>query len=325
MEYLRDLPDKQRMRLALQWLRDNPSESPTIAARIHFHEDVPKHETSVRVAWHREKKKVAKANTTNRRVVVQHGGHNRVLSDAQSQAVVQYARDQAEHGLGATKRMMFAAIGHLKAQEVPPKPAPSWRWFQKWLRANEDLHTIKTKPISKQRVDIHTEADIKAWFEDKLRPVIKQRGISHAKDIFNMDETGARVGCPKGQEVVVPKHLKELYTSSPENRISVTIIETICADGSEPIPPVVICPGVRIMESWFGDGETFEGGELIMTSPTGYTNEALAMIWLNHFIQHTKAGPDKPWKLLLLDGQSSHETPEFVLTSLAHNIQLLQV
>ena len=52
----------------------------------------------------------------------------------------------------------------------------------------------------------------------------------------------------------------------------------------EPIPPVVICPGVRIMESCFGDGETFEGGELIMTSPTGYTNGALAMICLNHFI-----------------------------------------
>ena len=77
-----------------------------------------------------------------------------------------------------------------------------------------------------------------------------------------MDETGARVGCPKGEEVVVPTELKELYTSSPENRLSVTIIEAICADGSKPIPPVIICPCVRIMESWFRDGETFEGGEL---------------------------------------------------------------
>jgi hypothetical protein len=220
--------------------------------------------------------------------------------------------------------MIFAAIAHLKGQETPAKPAPSWSWFQKWLKANKALHTIKTKPINRQRIDVHTEADIKVWFEEKLRPIIKQRGISHAKDIFNMDETGARVGCPKGEEVVVPVELKELYTASPENRLSVTIIETICADGSKPIPPVIICPGVRIMESWFGDGETFEGGELIMTSPTGYTNDLLAMTWLAHFIQHTKAGPDKPWKLLLLDSQTSHNTPEFVLTSLAHNIQLIQ-
>jgi DDE superfamily endonuclease len=319
MQYLRDLPDKQRMRLALQWLRDNPSETPTTAARIHFHEDLPKHEASVRVAWAREKKKKEKANKW---VVVR--GRTRILSDAQSQAVAQYAREQAEHGLGATKKMIFAAIAHLKGQETPAKPAPSWSWFQKWLKANKALHTIKTKPINRQRIDVHTEADIKVWFEEKLRPIIKQRGISHAKDIFNMDETGARVGCPKGEEVVVPVELKELYTASPENRLSVTIIETICADGSKPIPPVIICPGVRIMESWFGDGETFEGGELIMTSPTGYTNDLLAMTWLAHFIQHTKAGPDKPWKLHLLDSQTSHNTPEFVLTSLAHNIQLIQ-
>jgi hypothetical protein len=49
------------------------------------------------------------------------------------------------------------------------------------------------------------------------------------------------------------------------------------------------------MESWFGDGEIFEGGELVMTSPTGYTNESLAMTWLAHFIKHTDVGPDKPW------------------------------
>ena len=47
--------------------------------------------------------------------------------------------------------------------------------------------------------------------------MLKHRNITHAKDIFNMDETGARVGCPKGEEVVVPTELNELYTSSPEN------------------------------------------------------------------------------------------------------------
>src|ERR1700755_3192191 len=149
MQYLRDLPDKQRMQLALQWLRDNPSETPTVAARIHFHEDLPKHEASVRVAWAREKKKKEKAN---KGVVVQHGGHNRVLSDAQKEALILYVREQAEHGLGATKKMVFAAIAHLKDQETPSKPPPSWRWFQKWLKASQALHAIKTKPINKHRI-----------------------------------------------------------------------------------------------------------------------------------------------------------------------------
>ena len=149
MQYLRDLPTKQRMQLALQWLRNNPSETPTISARIHFHEDLPKHEASVRVAWAREKKKKEKEKEkANKGVVVQHGAHNGVLSDAQEEALLLYAKEQVEHGLGATKRMVFAAVAHLKGQEPPAKPPQSCRWFQKWLRASMALYTIKTKPIS---------------------------------------------------------------------------------------------------------------------------------------------------------------------------------
>ena len=76
-----------------------------------------------------------------------------------------------------------------------------------------------------------------------------------------MDKSGARVGYPKGEEVIVPIEVKEIYTSSPENRKSVTIIEAVSADGREPPPPVVICPGKRIIESWIHDN--LKGSELI--------------------------------------------------------------
>jgi hypothetical protein len=64
-----------------------------------------------------------------------------------------------------------------------------------------------------------------------------------------MDESGARVGCLKGEEVVVPIHIKELYTLSPKNRKSVTIIKTIYVDGRKPIPPFVIALGKQIMDN----------------------------------------------------------------------------
>ena len=48
------------------------------------------------------------------------------------------------------------------------------------------------------------------------------------------------------------------------------------------------------------------------------------MGWLTHYIKHTNAGPSKPWKLLLLAGQESHKTPEFVLTSLTNHMDLIQ-
>ena len=68
-----------------------------------------------------------------------------------------------------------------------------------------------------------------------------------------MDESGVRAGCPGGEHVIVPSDVKEHYTSSPENRKSLSIIETINADGREPLPPFIITPGKKIMENWLAD------------------------------------------------------------------------
>jgi len=90
-----------------------------------------------------------------------------------------------------------------------------------------------------------------------------------------MDEKGAQVYMPAREEVVVPIRIKEIYTGIPENRISLTIIESISADGKA-IPPVVIVPGVMIMVSWFHENMT--GHEVITVSPTEYTNEGICMV-----------------------------------------------
>ena len=114
--------------------------------------------------------------------------------------------------------------------------------------------------------------------------------------------------------------MKEAYTRSPENRKSVTIIETVYADGREPPPPFIIAPGSKIMENWIAD--EFRGKEAIVSTPTGYTNNEIALQYLDHLILHTKAGPTKAWKILLLDGHESHCIDEFKLKAMENHILL---
>jgi hypothetical protein len=63
-----------------------------------------------------------------------------------------------------------------------------------------------------------------------------------------MDEMGARIACPSGEEIIVPVECKEQYTSSPENRQSLTVIETIRADGLKTLLPFFICPGKSVIK-----------------------------------------------------------------------------
>jgi hypothetical protein len=106
-----------------------------------------------------------------------------------------------------------------------------------------------------------------------------------------MDEKGARICVPIGEEVVVLIGIKEIYIGIPKNRMSLTIIKCISVD-SKAIPPVVIVPRVMIIVSWFHENMTRH--EVITVSPSRYTNEGICIVWLDHFIKHNDCGPNKP-------------------------------
>jgi len=97
-----------------------------------------------------------------------------------------------------------------------------------------------------------------------------------------MDEKGTRLACPIGQEVVVLVGITEIYVGISENRISLIVIECICANGTA-IPPVIIVLGTMIIGGWFYEKMT--GHEVITVSLTGYTNKGICMAWLDYFIK----------------------------------------
>ncbi|RPA95749.1 hypothetical protein L873DRAFT_1929979 [Choiromyces venosus 120613-1] len=238
----------------------------------------------------------------------EHGGNNIILTTAQEKALHLYCYEQWEMGIGATPSIIYAAICHLKQQEKCSQPSISW--FHKWLKKNSAFHTIKTKPIMRARITNHTEEDLKTFFTN-YQETLDRYDIHCARYIYTMDESAVRIGCPTGEIIVVPTEVKELYTTSPENQKSLTIIEVICADRTPPPPPVIICPGEKIMESWIHENLT--GAEVITVSPTGYTNENIALAWLDYFIKHIEAGPDKQWHMLLVDEHITYRQDDFII------------
>ena len=139
--------------------------------------------------------------------------------------------------------MVIAAVSQLRS----PLPSPSQSWVTKYIRNElQDFHFITTKPIALQRTRAQDESKVTEWFEKYFR-FIWDRNIQ-PESIWNMDETGFRIGIPGGERVIVPRAVKELYTPSPENCTSITVIETVSA-GGKVIPPVLIIPGKVHMDS----------------------------------------------------------------------------
>jgi hypothetical protein len=180
----------------------------------------------------------------------------------------------------------------------------------------KDFHTIKTKPISRQRTTAQDHEVVTKWFQEYSK-FLHEKSIQQ-EDLWNMDETGFRIGIPGGEQVIVPTTVHELYTPSPENRTSITVVEAVSASGKV-IPPVLIIQGKRHMESWY-TAKTLSGDEKVLLSESGYTNDELAIQWLQHFIQHTSSSATTKSKVLLLDSHASHCTPEFTILAQENNI-----
>ena len=285
---------------ACEWLAANPSESVAVASRIF---KIPR--STIR-------SKISRTRTTRTTRTTQNGGQNRVLSTAQTEALKAWILEQYHLGLGANRHMVYGAVCHLRS----PLPPPSQSWLTKYIR-NEliEFHFVTTKPIAQQRTKAQQEPTVIKWFQEYTALVL-QRGIK-PESIWNMDETGFRIGIPGGERVMVPRAVKQLYTPSPENRISITIIEAVSAVGQK-IAPVLVVPGKIHMEAWYP--QNLDGNELILLSETGYSNSQLAIRWLQHFVELTAPhDPGNP-KVLLLDSHVSHTSPDFIIMATKYHI-----
>jgi hypothetical protein len=303
------LAPEERLPEALIWARQHPNDKLAVTARL-FKVNYK--------TLHRH----MQAGTDGR---TPHGGLNRILSTAQENAILRWIQDQSSSRQYATKRQVYAAIARLKAEQNPHADPPSWRWFQHWFKSTTSLHTVRTKPISYKRVGAHDLKEMEQWFFDYKAGLAKYKITT--ENLYNMDETNVRLACLVGQEVVVPIEITEVYEETPENRRSLTCMETLCADGST-IHPMVIISGKQHMESWWGLRQPDEGAETYALSETGFTNDQLTMKWFKHFLQQIgreiqlEDTTNLPWKMVLLDNHGSYLQEELILLASRHKIIL---
>ena len=289
----------ERLEKAKEFLTNHPKESKTTAARI-YNINVKTLTSSIRRPEGRK-----------------NGGQNQILREHEARSITGFIKSLLMHGILPTHQMVFKAIVSLKKAHNPLEVGPSRRWFRSWWKCNK-LHKIKTKPLAMIRYEAAQESDVIEWFE-RYREVLKELKIRKSRNILNFDEAGFRVGCMRGQEIIVPEEIKQFYAVSSENRRSATVIETINAAGDYPPPPMIIVQGHDIMATWFLEG--VPEGTYVVPSNSGFTSDKIAIEYLKHLIKHTNAGPDAEWQLLLMDNHGSHTTPEFSLLANENRIR----
>lgn len=190
-------------------------------------------------------------------------------------------------------------------------------WVPRFLQRHPEVHTKRGVTIAAERVRDITSASLSSWF-DNLRKLILERKIQPA-NIWNVDETGNALGVCSNQTVVGSSGKKRTFVRRPQNREWVSVIECI-STGGRSTTPLVIFKGKSVQLQWFDPQKT--PNWYYESSPNAYTSNEIAVKWLRDvFIPETvPEGGTKEYRLLLLDGHSSHVTTEFMWEAYQNNI-----
>ncbi|KAL6167411.1 hypothetical protein ACJQWK_06842 [Exserohilum turcicum] len=198
---------------------------------------------------------------------------NRKLSAVEEQSLVQWIIELDRRGFPPhIIDVRRMADALLAARGQDPPPQPIGRcWVSRFIQSQPELQTKWTRRFHSQRASCEDPIAITAWF--KLVEETRQTAVA------------IQLG----------------------NRKWVTTIECVNASGWC-LPPFVILSGKVHQSSWY---HNLPPDWTIGTSDNGWTTDQLGVEWVKHFNQHTTARTAGVYRLLILDGHSSHATPEF--------------
>ncbi|KAF1922285.1 DDE-domain-containing protein [Didymella exigua CBS 183.55] len=167
-----------------------------------------------------------------------------------------------------------------------------------------------------------------SYYFNLLRSKIDQYSIK-PRHTYNMDEKGLAIGLVNRSKRVFSKAAWEAggkrQSLQDGNREWVTILAAICADGST-LPPAIIYAGQpnSLQSSWMEDLDAGKDSIYSTATPSGWSNDEVGLAWLEQVFERETASKTRgSWRLLILDGHSSHITMAFINFCSCHKILLL--
>ncbi|OQN95385.1 hypothetical protein B0A48_18633 [Cryoendolithus antarcticus] len=203
-------------------------------------------------------------------------------------------------------------------------------WSAKFRRrhhATLDTRYLNTLDLEKHKAE--SKASFQQYF-DILQQKIQAYDIQ-PYNTYNMDEKGFLIGHLQKVQRIFPKAMmkqqKLLGTGQDGNREWITVLATVCADGTS-LPSALVYKATSgdLQDIWLQDYDTIEHQCWFASSPNGWTSNELGLSWLQSlFHTQTVTKARRNWRLLTLDGHGSHCTIEFLdCQELDHHTRISQ-
>jgi hypothetical protein len=182
--------------------------------------------------------------------MAQFNAKKQLLTAAEETELEAYIINQAKRGFPLTHRMVTNLAWEILAARADPaagEPKIGAEWVYRFLKRHPKIGRYRATPLEKVRANGLHEAAVNDYW-DTLKELFTDHHFP-ASNILGYDETGINLGVGGRPIVLGAAGQRNQHLQTNGTRENITVIETICADGTK-LRPTMIFRGKYFMTSW---------------------------------------------------------------------------
>jgi hypothetical protein len=170
------------------------------------------------------------------------------LNHTEALVLIDFAIGMADRGFPLTHNSLAHYALEIKHIRDPDAKKCGSSWTQKFLAKYGQHISMKwSTSLDTVHASAVNPTNVKLWFDlvKKVRDTYK----FCPRNIYNFDKSGFPIGKGSKHRVITRPGTKIQHAVEDGNRENVTVMCTVCADGTV-LPPVVIFKGQYFLEKW---------------------------------------------------------------------------
>lgn len=170
------------------------------------------------------------------------------LTPAEESALVDFLVGMGRRGLPLTHRMIYEHANAMFTKKMGNGVEIGGGWFSGFMtRHDKRIKTYRPTPLERSRANGMNKQALDDY-QDTVEELLTQFKPPE-RNIFGTDEVGMNLGVGACPEVVGEVGQTNQHLQEDGDRENVTVIETICADGTT-LLPTVIFKGKYFLTKW---------------------------------------------------------------------------
>lgn len=171
------------------------------------------------------------------------------LNQSESNILVEFLLQQADRGFPLTRDGVYRHALEIARVRNPDLHGFSPNWADRFLERHADqLNTKWTHNLESARAAAANPVVIEHWYA-LLKAQLDEYNFLPG-DMYGFDESGFPFGTGQKVKVIARKGTKCQQVQRDGNRENVTVMVTICADGTDDVPPTIIFKGKNFNKKW---------------------------------------------------------------------------